>query len=134
MADSSERQARGRRAVRLGSERELEDELGPSPVPLELLLGLAVDPERIHGALFARERSDLSIDELARQVHSLQYEVSRLREKLGPQPEWMLFIGFSAFMILAVGLILVAATKKAREPSPESPRIEAQSALPEKSS
>jgi hypothetical protein len=74
-----------------------------------------------------------SIHELSREVHSLQYEVSRVREKLSLQPEWFLVMFEAAVLILIVGLFIVAVATKDRTASRESPRIEAQREVPEKS-
>ena len=75
-----------------------------------------------------------SIHDLSREVRGLRGEVSRLREKLGPQPEWLLFTIPAAMIVLAVALVIIAAARKDRTPHPGTARMEAQSALPEKPS
>lgn len=75
-----------------------------------------------------------SIEQLSREVSNLRDEVSRHREKLGPQPEWLLFMFPAGLIVLLIGLLIVGAAREDRTPSSESPRIEAQPELPEKSS
>jgi hypothetical protein len=74
-----------------------------------------------------------SINELSREVGRVHHEVSRLRDKLGPQPEWLLFMIPAASFALLVAFLIVDYAKKDRTPRSERPRIEAQSELPEKS-
>jgi len=84
---------------------------------------------------YQAQRIASSIEQLSREVSSLRYEVSRHREKLGPQPEWLLFIIPAGAMVLLVALLIIEAARKDRtKPSSESPRIEAHPELPEKSS
>jgi hypothetical protein len=82
---------------------------------------------------YQAQRIASSIEQLSREVGNLRDEVSRHREKLGPQPEWLLFMIPTAALVLLVALLIIDAAKKDRPPSSESPRIEAQK-LPEKSS
>jgi hypothetical protein len=79
------------------------------------------------------QRIASSIDELSREVGRLRDEVSRHREKLGPQPEWLLFMIPAGCIVLVFVLLIVGVARKDRTPSRESPRIEAQPELPEKS-
>jgi hypothetical protein len=79
-------------------------------------------------------RISSSIDSLSREVGRLRDEVSGVRAKLGPQPEWLFFMFPAAVIVLTVGLLIVAAAKKDQTPSSKNPQIEAQAEFPEKSS
>jgi hypothetical protein len=75
-----------------------------------------------------------SINELSREVGRLRDEVSRHREKLGPQPEWLIILGPAAVVAMLITLLIIDAVKEDRAPSTERPRIEMHPELPEKSS
>jgi hypothetical protein len=80
------------------------------------------------------QRIASSIESLSREVGRLRDEVSGVRAKLGPQPEWLFFMFPAALIVLSVGLLIVAAAKKDQTPDSGSPQIESQPELPEKSS
>jgi hypothetical protein len=73
-----------------------------------------------------------ALDRLTSEVRSLHYEVARHREKLGPQPEWLLFSIPASLFVLLVVILITAPDTKGRAPNGERPRVEAQVELPDK--